>query len=949
MRAPRAPARLPLAWLLLAWLALSTAGADGQLYRFGKNKVQYDQFDWQRLQTDHFDVYFYPEEEQLASYAARMAETGFRELERRLGHTVQRRVPLIVYSSHVYFEQTNVIPGVLPEGVAGFTEFLKGRVALPLSGSYPDFERVLHHELVHVFMFDRIRVVLRGRGVHRVWFGPLWFSEGLAEYLSTRPDSYGDMILRDALFSQRLASIAQMYRIYGTFQMYKEGQSICELMAARFGDDVFARLLDNWWRGETFEEVFAVTTGQSLADFDEAWMYQLQKRFLPDIETTDPPSQMATAVTQTGYNLKPEVVPTSAAGRVPADSVAFVFFRNEKGYTSIARQRVGDDAPHTVVKGERQPDYESLHALHASLAVSPDGRQLAFVAKRNGRDHLILWDLDTGRRLRRYTFDSLVALAAPTWSPDGMQLALAGARNGGSTDLFLVDVEDGTLTALTDDLYDDRDPHWHPHTGHLAFSSDRDAENGRQGRHSLFVYELASGRVTQLTRGAPHDQQPAWSPDGERLAFSSDRAGFYDLYTLRVRIGSSGVTPLTQRRLTRTLTGLFDPAWMPSAEELLCTGYEAGRLHVYRVDLAQATDSLQAAVVPDEAPSAPWTLAGLQELGAVTQHTYRRRLSLDIAQSQISQDPLFGTSGGIQIGVSDVLGDDRYQFVLSHISGPSSGFFNGLNVAFGRLHLARRVNVSWGLFRLNDRLGSSLGRFVREKRTGGWLSLSYPFGRHDRVETEFTARHADIDRQFEGRRLSGWLVSNRLSYTHDNSYWIPTGPLEGERYSVGIGQTVDLKRSRPFNVTFFGDYRRYVPLTARVSVAARYMARHSRGDVPELFALGGSWTLRGYGFRSLWGRNLALVNHELRYPLLDRFVLGLPFGNIDLPALRGALFVDAGNAWNDDFGAWKGSLGAGARLGLGGVFVFRLDGARRTDFKSIDNDTLWTFFFGWDF
>ena len=38
-----------------------------------------------------------------------------------------------------------------------------------------------------------------------------------------------------------------------------------------------------------------------------------------------------------------------------------------------------------------------------------------------------------------------------------------------------------------------------------------------------------------------------------------------------------------------------------------------------------------------------------------------------------------------------------------------------------------------------------------------------------------------------------------------------------------------------------------------------------------------------------------------------------------------------------------------ARLGLGGVFVFRLDASRRTDFDRIENGTRWDFFFGWDF
>ena len=253
------------------------------------------------------------------------------------------------------------------------------------------------------------------------------------------------------------------------------------------------------------------------------------------------------------------------------------------------------------------------------------------------------------------------------------------------------------------------------------------------------------------------------------------------------------------------------------------------------------------------------------------------------------------------------------------------------------------------MFRLNDRFTSTFGRFVREKRTGGYLELSYPFSMHNRIETRLTVRHSDIDREFEGRLLKAWLMSNHVSFTHDSSFWIPTGPLEGTRFSFGVGQNVDFKSSSRFNLTVFGDYRHYLRLGQRSTFAVRYMGRHSRGDVPEFFSLGGSWTLRGYPWRSIWGRNLVLANHELRFPLLDRLVVAFPFGSLDFSAFRGALFVDAGNAWNDRFGDWKGSLGAGTRMALGGVFVFRLDASRRTDFNSVDNQTRWDFFFGWDF
>jgi outer membrane protein assembly factor BamA len=113
--------------------------------------------------------------------------------------------------------------------------------------------------------------------------------------------------------------------------------------------------------------------------------------------------------------------------------------------------------------------------------------------------------------------------------------------------------------------------------------------------------------------------------------------------------------------------------------------------------------------------------------------------------------------------------------------------------------------------------------------------------------------------------------------------------------------------------------------------------------------MGGSWDLRGYNLWSLWGTKLFLVSNELRFPFIDQLYLGFPFGGIGFSSIRGALFVDAGNVWDDDFGDMKGSLGFGIRFRLGGYLVLRLDVGRTTNFKEIYPETFTQFFFGWDF
>lgn len=933
--------------LIVAALVVTVVAAEGawaQFYRFGKNKVQFAEFDWQELVTPHFNVYFFVEEDSLAAIAAHMAESSYRRLERLFGHTVARRIPLIVYSSHIYFEQTNVIPSMLPEGVGGFTEFLKGRVALPLSSSLSEFERVLTHELVHVFTFDRIRQILRRHGLNRYHMPPLWFSEGLAEYWAGGWDTNADMIMRDAIFADRLVPISQMHHINGTYQMYKEGQSICAFMAATYGEDVFERLFSGWWRGEDFGAIFEAVTGDPLTQLDRDWQYAQRKRYLPDIARGDLPSQGGRQQTDEGFNMKPAVV------RSTADTTVFVFFRNYRGYTHIAWSTLHDEEPQVLDPGEQSPAVESLHPLTSKLAVSPDGQQLAYSVKHRGRDHLYVRQLAGSGRVQDLAFDQLIAISSPTWSPDGSLLAFSGSDPGGRTDLYILDVEAGDLRRLTHDLYHDSDPDWSPDGHYLVFSSDR-CSAGETGQYNLFVMTLPAGEILQLTSGDHSDMDPAWSSDGRYVAFSSDRDGIHNIHAVRFGTDPSGHLVRSQAcRMTRVLTGAFDPAWLRAGDGLLYAAYEGGTFQIVHGDVTpESLDTLRLTEAIPEAADSPWPPGDVHARHAYAAKEYERKLSLDVAQSQISQDPQLGTSGGVQLAMSDVLGNEQYFLVLSQVTGSQTGFFDGMNVALARLHQGSRLNTLCGVFRLNDRLTSRYGRYVREKRTGAYVELQYPFSRHDRLEVQSSVRLAEIDRRIRGQRLDGWLVNNMVTYTHDSSLWIPTGPLEGRRYSVGIAQTVDFKASRRFNITLFGDYRHYFRLSRRSALASRLMARQSRGDVPEYFALGGSWTLRGYPWLSIWGSKMLLVNQELRFPLVDRLVVRFPFGNADFSALRGALFVDAGNAWTDDFGEWHGSVGAGVRVALGGVFVFRLDGARRTDFKSIGSDTHWDFFFGWDF
>ncbi|MCK5033620.1 MAG: hypothetical protein KAS18_08295, partial [Calditrichia bacterium] len=262
-------------------LLFSISSLFAQGFYFGRNKIQYNNFDWHILKTEHFDIYYYPEMEDVAEKGANFAEESYQILQTKFNHTINRRVPLIFYSSHMHFQQTNITPGFIPEGVGGFFEFLKGRVVIPSNGNLNQFKKVIRHELVHVFMHSKIDRVQKNKGKLDGAYPPLWFTEGLAEVWSSKWDSQAEMVVKDAVLHNYMVPLNQIYRINGTYMMYKVGQNILEYIIRKYGEDKLLLLMENLWKHSRFEESFKETLGLSYLEFDEEWIYYLKKKYYP--------------------------------------------------------------------------------------------------------------------------------------------------------------------------------------------------------------------------------------------------------------------------------------------------------------------------------------------------------------------------------------------------------------------------------------------------------------------------------------------------------------------------------------------------------------------------------------------------------------------------------------------------------------------------------------------
>lgn len=986
---------------------LLTLASGAGAAQFGRNKVQYRDFEWKVVSTDHFDVYFYEGSEDLADAACLIIEEANADFERILAHRLTTVIPVILYASHNDFGQTNVTDSHIEEGVGGFTELFKNRVAVPFTGSYADLRHVLYHELAHVFMFDIVYGGLVESVVRQAYTNPvpLWFTEGLAEYISQGWDGEAEMILRDLTIADMVVPLEYLS---GGYIVYKEGQAAVNFVAERYGEEKIPEIVRTLAKTRNLDRALRDAVGLSTAELSEELDRWLKARYWPEVAGRKRVEDVARLVTDhrrdSSYlNLGPEVSP---------DGSRVVFVSDRSGYADVyVASTLDGKILRKLVSGERSDEFEALHVLRTGFAWSPDGARIAFVTKAGASDVLHVIDADGGEPEASLRFP-LDGMFTPSWSPDGQRIAFVGTRAGAS-DLYVTDVSGTNLVRLTRDYDDERDPAWSPDGKTIAFASDRDSPAwlGFERTYDLYTIDVDTHEITRAVATRGDDSSPAWSADGRYLIYSSDRDGSPELYFAELDSSRSA-------RATRLIGGAKAPSWSAAGDRLVFSNYGDGAwdvaavkdpLEAFRLSMEEggwfpsleepreppapvavgAVDDGGAGARPGDASDregAPEPAPGSQaerpednetvrkvrgafraadpgfatredeepERVPGTVERYKPRFTPDWVTGGLSYTSGYGLSGGAQIAISDVLGNHRFYIASDFFSSIESSNFYVLYE-----HLAWRANYSLGVYNFKEyyysdrtRLGEDLGekRYFTERSYGISAGLSYPFSRFTRAELDVSA--LSLDRQFAEENelgevelidegVSRSLVIPSLRLVNDTTLWGSVGPIAGGRSSFVVSRAWEPAGGFEY-VTGIVDFRRYVRLGMRHSLALKLVGARSVGGDAQTFVAGGVNSIRGYDDFEFRGRNLALASLEFRYPFIDHLQIASPLP-ISLWGLRGVAFFDAGAAWDDDFRGVvqrdgtrlndiKAGFGVGVRMRLA-FFVIRVDRAWQTDLK----------------
>ena len=931
--------------LVTAIAGVMLAGGGAQLHAqqnfnpyWGKNRVKYDRFDWHIYETDHFEIYYYPEMEEHLERIAGYAESAYQEVSARLRHDLAFVVPLIVFKTHSEFEQQNVFPGQSPEGVGAFAEPQRNRIVLPIDEGPDGLYRLITHELTHIFEFDVIPRGIIRQGV------PLWVDEGLADFMAGVWRPLDIMQVRDVAVSDTVPSMTRFDR-YGGFAsgrvVYNLGHAVFEFIENRWGDDGIRRFMFGLRRtsvgggGDPYEEVFDLEA----EDFDDEFKQYLEERFEPFGDKERPSDY--------GRNLAPDPlrsrypvlisIEASPSGEVIA---AVALNRKNRELDIVLVSARSGEVIRNLTEGFDQDlgfQYIATLGLRFNtvpwLAWAPDGDHLAYFVRKDKYKALVIQNIVTREIEHLIDLDMVDEPESPDFSPDGRSVVFS-ALTRAVGDIYRIDLATHEVTNLTEDALADYAPVYAP-DGNSVLHLKRIS-----GNNKLFRLDLATGERTQLTFGT-HDEGGAQFIDDRTIVFSSTavdpndpieaqiaRDGeIFNVWTLDLENGEL-------HQYTDTATGNVNPVLITPEEDgepdrfAFITYYKSE----YGLHTVEREEPIFTAVTSDfgtgggpvidfQAPLTHTLIgANARQKGAFENMFLEGRPPVNVGMTS-NGDFL----GGTQITFADVLGDQQFSLLAYSVMQYRTLGLSYANLA-GRMQFAvqgiSQQQFFYGYapgFAFNPGLGflSRDDAIAVRSITGGSVFAIWPFDRFRRVELSaglFSYRE-QYDNELLQAQSNAFQAANfgdvlfrdgaympfGINYIQETTVFREFGPIAGNtfraayEYAPPLGQFLS-RQSLDL------DGRYYLRIAETGVLAMRARGFRSWGQYPDFSYFGGNSDMRGYDYLEFIGHKTFYANAELRFPLVE--AMATPIGI--LGGIRGSFFFDFGMAAfnNQTLTAW---------------------------------------------
>lgn len=473
---------------------------------YGQNRLQHNPKEkWYRYESPNFAMSFAEDQEELAEFVLPTAERDYFELKALLEYQVKKRMELVIYGDYSDYAQSNI--GLVSPSInaGGGTKIMDNKILIYFNGDHTELERQIREGIARVL----INRMLTGSNLQEIVQNsvllhlPEWFTEGAVAYATEEWNVEQDDALREAFLSGRYKHFIDFAQQHPKLA----GHSLFHFVGRKHGASYVSNLLYLTRINRSVENGFLYVFGSSFYTIAGAdWSSYYNDRYSTDNENRRFPSKGELTLTK-NKNIEINQVKISPNGKY------VLYAEHLRGESKVIFHKVDDDERKVVWKGGVKGYDEDYNSESPLLAWDKKSQNFYVAHNKNDRAYIQQFNLNGKKVGKSHFVNDIESITSLEFS--GGSTFLLTAIDEGRSDVYKYNVSTKSLSALTNDLWDETSVVSVKMNGTrgIIFASNRHDASGKESSeietdliHNFDLYfmnlEDPKSELVQLTRTA---------------------------------------------------------------------------------------------------------------------------------------------------------------------------------------------------------------------------------------------------------------------------------------------------------------------------------------------------------------------------------------------------------------------------------------------------------------
>lgn len=518
-----------------AFLLSFTTRAQVNAVEFGKNRVQYQKFNWKYYQTENFNTYFSQDGLELGKYVAQIAEKELPQLEEFIEYGMQRRANIALYNNFDEMMQSNIGMGIEWQNTGGVTKLVNNKMLIYFDANRNNLRRQIRQGIALVL----VQNLLFGDDLGEFAANqtlldlPKWLTDGYIEYAAEPWSTQLDDQLKSALLSGNYNNFYQ----FAFDKPNLAGHAFWYYVGNKYGRSKTTYML---YLSRIYRNLNAASQRIAKKKFKallQDFMTEMSQMYYKDIRGRRiVPKGQLSVTHEIG---KKDYIRFNANPQPRSFTYAVVEFK--QGKYSVVLQENFVNRKVLLTYGVRSREDE-INPNYPILAWDGKGTRLAVVYNEEGKTKLFVYDVVSRIKTVKQELPMFDQVQDVKYMLDANTLLFSAVKSG-QTDIFVYKIDKQTVEQITNDVYDDLDASFvaFPNKTGIIFASNRpsayavNADTAMPSQHfNIFLVDNWNKsefkQISQLTNVRFANARFPSQYNTSHFTFVSDESGINNRY-----------------------------------------------------------------------------------------------------------------------------------------------------------------------------------------------------------------------------------------------------------------------------------------------------------------------------------------------------------------------------------------------------------------------------------